>query len=137
MEKAEKRKGILFICCDFPRIPLKTQSVDVLYDFIGTSNFSFEHREFLLRLVEWLLKTEAELLGSYIIFQNFSPDNMVPVDFRPNFQIHSVKKQIEELGFIKEAEYTSGIVTKGGIYENYFRSGEQVLNYSFAGKRSG
>ncbi|MDQ7096728.1 MerR family transcriptional regulator [Desulfosporosinus sp. PR] len=137
LEKAEKRKGILFICCDFPHIPLKTRSVDVSYDFTGTSNFSFEHGEFLLRLVERFLKTEAELLGSYIIFRNFSPDSMVPVKFRPNFQIHSLKKQIEELGFIREDEYTSNVVTKGGIYENYFRSGEKVLNYSFAGKRSG
>lgn len=137
LEKAEKRKKIFFICCDFPQIPLKTRSVDVLYDFTGTSNFNFEHGEFLLRLVERFLKTEAELLGSYIIFQNFSPNSMVPVNFRPNFQIHSLKKQIEELGFIKKDEYTSDVVTKGGIYENYFRSGEKVLNYSFAGKRSG
>ena len=115
LEKAEKRKGVLFICCDFPQIPLKARSVDVLYDFTGTSNFSFEHREFLPRLVERFLKTEAELLGSYIIFRNFSPDSMVPIDFRPNFQIHSVKKQIEELGFIKKAEYTSDVVTKGGF----------------------
>ena len=137
LEKAEKRKEIFFICCDFPRIPLKTRSVDVLYDFTGTSNFSFEHGEFLLRLVERFLKTEAELLGSYIVFQNFSPSSIVPVDFRPNFQIHSLKKQIEELGFIKKDEYTSDVVTKGGIYENYFRSGEKVLDYSFFGKRSG
>lgn len=137
LEKAKKRKQILFICCDFSKIPIKTRSVDVLYDFTGTSDFSFEHGEFLLRLVERFLKTEAELLGSYIIFQNFSPNSIVPVNFRPYFQIHSLKKQIEELGFIKKDEYTSDIVTKGGIYENYFRSGEKVLNYSFAGKRPG
>ena len=137
LEKAEEKKEILFICCDLPHIPLKTRSVDVLYDFTGTSNFSFEHRDFLLKRIERFLKPEAELLGSYIIFRNFSADSMVPADFRPNFRIDSVKRQIEELGFIKQAEYVSGTVTRGGIYENYFRDGEKVLNYSFAGKRPG
>lgn len=137
LERAERKKGILFICCDFPHIPLKIRSVDVLYDFTGTSNFSFEHSDFLPKLIERFLKTDAELLGSYIIFQNFSADSMIPVNFRPNFRIDSIKRQIEELGFIKHAEYSSDVVTKGGIYESYFRSGEKVLNYSFAGKRSG
>lgn len=137
LEKADEKKGILFICCDFPRIPLKAASVDVLYDFSGTSNFSFEHKKFLPKLIERYLKPDSELLGSYIIFRNFSADSMIPVDFRSNFRIDPIKRQIEELGFIRQAEDISDVVTRGGMYESYFRSGEKVLNYSFAGKRSG
>lgn len=136
-EKAERKKGILFICCDFSHIPLIKRSVDILYDFSGTSNFSFDHSEFLLKTIERYLKTDTALLGSYIIFKNFSPNSMLPADCRPNFRIDSVKEQIEALGFIKQSEYISDIVTKGGIYENYFKNGEKVLTYSFVGKRSG
>jgi hypothetical protein len=79
----------------------------------------------------------AVLLGSYIIFKNFSPNSMIPIDFQTNFKMDSVKKQIEKLGFKKQFEYISDIITKGGIYESYFKNDEKVLTYSFIGKRSG
>ena len=137
LEKSENRKNILFICCDFTRMPLLPRSVDVICDYTGTSNFCFDHNEFLLELIERYYKTDAVLLGSYIIFKNFSPSSMVPESFRPNFQMDSVKKKLEKLGFKKQSEYTSDIISKGGIYESYFKSDEKVLTYSFAGKRSG
>jgi len=137
LEKAEKRRNILFICCDFTRIPLMPRSVDVICDYTGTSNYCFDHNEFLLKVIERYFKRDAILLGSYIIFKNFSRSSTISVDCRSNFQIDSVKKQIEKLGFIKQSEYVSDIVTKGGIYENYFKSDEKVLTYSFIGKRLG
>ncbi len=136
-EKAEKRRNIFFICCDFTRMPLRTHSVDVICDYSGTSNYCFDHNEFLLRVIERHFNRDAILLGSYIIFKNFSRSSTIPVDCRSNFQIDSVKKQIEKLGFIKQSENVSDIVTKGGIYEDYFKSDEKVLTYSFIGKRLG
>lgn len=137
LEKSGSRKNILFLCCDFIRMPLLPYSIDVICDYTGTSNFSFDHSEFLLKLIERYYKTDTVLLGSYIIFQNFSQNSMVSIDFRPNFRINEVKKQIEQLGFCKQAEYVSNVVTKGGIYENYFKKDEKVLTYSYFGKRLG
>jgi len=137
LEKAERRKNIFFICCDFTRMPLITRAVDVICDYTGTSNYCFDHNEFLLNVIERYFKSDAVLLGSYIIFKELSRSSNIPVDCRSNFQINSVKNQIEKLGFIKQSEYISDIVTKGGIYENYFESNEKVLTYSFIGKRLG
>ncbi|MFZ7133348.1 MAG: MerR family transcriptional regulator [Eubacteriales bacterium] len=137
LEKSEQRKNILFICCDFTRLPLMSNSVNVICDYSGTSNFCFEHSEFLLNAMKRYFKTDTVLFGSYIIFSNFSQNSKVPVDCRPNFQIDTVKKQIEKLGFSKQSEYISDIITKGGIYEDYFKKDEQVLTYSYFGKRLG
>lgn len=137
LEKSENRKNIFFVCSDFLHMPFLPNSVDVICDYSGTSNFSFDHSEFLLKAIERYFKTDTVLLGSYIIFKNFSPDSMVSKDFRENFRLDSVKKQIGELGFIKQSDYVSGMITKGGIYESYFKNDEKVLTYSFFGKRSG
>jgi DNA-binding transcriptional MerR regulator/ubiquinone/menaquinone biosynthesis C-methylase UbiE len=137
LEKSGGRRNILFLCCDFAQMPLSPRSIDVICDYSGTSNYSFDHGEFLLESIERYYKLDAALLGSYIIFKNFSQNSMVPMDCRPNFRLDAVKKQIEKLGFSKQAEYTSDVVTKGGIYEDYFRDDEKILTYSFVGKRSG
>jgi len=137
LEKSERRKSVLFLCCDFSRIPLLPRSVDVVCDFSGTSNYCFDHSDFLLQSIERYFKADAALLGSYILFKNFGPDSMVPADCRPNFRLDTVKKQIERLGFIKRADFLSDVITKGGIYESYFTDEEKVLTYSFYGKRLG
>lgn len=137
LEKAKKKKNILFICCDFNKIPLHNHSVDVICDYAGTSNYCFDHKEFLLKILEKYFKTGATLLGSYLIFKNFSTDSTIPFDCHDNFRMDSVKQQIESLGFSAKSEYVSDIVTKGGIYESYFKSNEKVLTYCFIGKRLG
>lgn len=137
LEKSGVRKNILFLCCDFTRMPLPPRSIDVICDYSGTSNYSFDHGDFLLESIERYFKPDAALLGSYIIFKNFSQNSTIPMDRRPNFRLDAVKKRIEKLGFSKRAEYASDVVTKGGIYEDYFRDDEKVMTYSFVGKRSG
>lgn len=137
VEKAEIRKNVLFICCDFNQIPLRDYSVDVICDYTGSSNYGFDHREFLLKTADRYFKQDAALLGAYIIFKNFSMDSSIPPGNRQNFQMDTVKRQIRDLGFVAKTEYTSGAVTRGGIYEDYFNSDENILSYCFIGKRLG
>ncbi|QNK39265.1 methyltransferase domain-containing protein [Caproicibacter fermentans] len=137
LENAEKKKEIFFICCDFLELPLAEHSADLICDFAGSSNYGFDHSEFLLNSMERYFKKDAALFGSYIIFRNFSSDSLVPVDCRENFRVGPVGRKIEELGFLKQSDYLSDVVAKGGIYENYFQNGEKVLTYGFAGKRLG
>lgn len=137
LEKAEKKAGVLLICCDFARIPLKDRSVDVVCDISGTSNYSFDHSEFLPRVIERAFKPDASLIGSYIIFQNFAPQNRIPAGCRPNFQIGPIQNGLEKLGFACLAQEVSDTVAKGGVFEDYFSDGEKILNYCFAGKRPG
>lgn len=137
LNNAEKKKKILFICCDFSRLPLLPRSIDVICDFSGTSNYGFDHGEFMLNVIEHCFKEDAALVGSYIIFKNFSLHSKIPAGCRANFRIDSVRGHLEQLGFLQKDERISDTVAKGGIYENFFLNDEKIRNYSFAGKRSG
>ncbi len=137
MEKADSKKALMFICTDFQCIPLKEASVDAICDFTGTSNYSFDNGDFLLSLIQRYYKNDAELYGAYIVFKNFSHESQISPGFRPNFTKACLEEGIEQLGFVKRLEYLSNTVSKGGIYEDYFKDDEKVAAYCFIGKRSG
>lgn len=135
LERTNIKRNILFICADFLNIPLQDYSVDMVIDQSGTSNYSFEHEEFLLREVDSLFKTDSYLLGSFIVFKNFSIKSKIKPRFRGNFIASKVEENIIRLKFFPLDERTSEYIDRGGRYENFFVQGEEIYTYSFFGKR--
>ncbi|MNI71371.1 hypothetical protein D3C73_1272410 [compost metagenome] len=121
LEKAEEKKNIVFICSDFLNLPIKSKKIDILFDISGSSNYGFEHENFLLNSLDRYIKEKSELIGSYIIFKNFNKS--------------FIKDRINSLGYKKSNEIVSDLVDEGGIYEPYFQEGEKVYFYIFHGKR--
>lgn len=135
LERSGLKKNLLFVCADFLDIPLSNQTVDIVIDHSGTSNYSFEHEAFLLREVESLFKFDGYLLGSYLAFKNFSHKSKIDVNYRDHFSVSSIKKNIEELKYKTIEDRISETLTKGGKYEDFFVQGEEIFSYSFFGKR--
>jgi hypothetical protein len=104
-------------------------------DHTGTSNYSFEHGEFLLRDVDSLIKREGYLLGSYLAFKNFSHKSKIETKYRDNFLVDKIKKNISELKFKTIEDHVSEPINRGGRYENFFVPGEEVFTYLYFGRR--
>lgn len=136
LERANCKRNILFICSDFLKMPLKYNIADVIYDISGSSNYGFEHENFLLRLMEKYMKENSYLLGSYILFQNFSANGLIPSVNRRNFIEKNVKEALKDLKYNKIDDMMSGYLEKGGAYESYFVDGEKVYSYMFYGNRN-
>jgi len=135
IERSEVKRSVIFICTDFLDMPVQKGSVDVLIDSTGSSNYSFDHEEFLLDEVRDFLKEDVYLLGSYILFEKFMPESLIPLSFRQNFILDNIQKGISRLGFEMISDETSNLIENGGVYENYFIEGEKVYNYLYFGKR--
>lgn len=129
------RKNILFICSDFQKLPIKEKSIEVLIDISGTSNYSFDNEEFLLKLIDKYVKDEASIIGTYILFEKFSLNSLIESKYRRNFMMDNVKDQILTLKYNIIDESISRHVESGGIYEDYFVNGEKVYSYIFIGRR--
>lgn len=135
LEMVGCKKNMVFICADFLQIPIKDNSVDILVDMSGTSNYSFEHQEFLLKLIDNLIKDNAKILGSYILFKNFISNSFIKDKYRSNFMLDNVKREISKLRYNIFKENISSTLEEGGKYENYFKEGEKVYSYLMLGKR--
>lgn len=135
LERTGLKRNILFICADFLSIPIKDRSVDMVMDHAGTSNYSFEHETFLLRDIDYLIKEDAHLLASFIVFKNFEKESKIEACYRKNFKMDEINKEIKKLGYHSIEERISDFVDKGGKYEDYFVEGEEVFCNFFFGKR--
>ncbi|MFU2029088.1 methyltransferase domain-containing protein [Bacillus wiedmannii] len=137
LARRNPKRNILFICADFLNIPIQNQSVDIVIDHSGTSNYSFEHEDFLLRELNPLFKTDCYLVSLFILFKNFSSNSQIKNNFRENFTLSKVTKEIQNLHFQSIDESTSNYLKRGGKYEDFFVQGEEIYTYSFFGKRWG
>jgi DNA-binding transcriptional MerR regulator len=135
LQKSEYNKKVIFLCCDFLKMPLKDNLVDVLIDFNGTSNYSFEHEEFLLNLIDKSLKRKLIMIAAYITFNNFSIDSSIIEKVRKNFILKNIKNNILNLQYNIIDEKTSKSISKGGKYENYFKCNEGMSSYIVYAKR--
>jgi len=135
LQKSENKKRIIFLCCDFLKMPIKENLVDVLIDFTGTSNYSFEHEEFLLELIDKSLKRELILMATYITFNNFSADTSIKQKLRKNFVLENIRNSISNLQYNIIDEKTSNTISKGGKYEDYFKNNEKISSYIVYAKR--
>ncbi len=53
IERRNVKRNIVFICADFLNIPIQSNSVDIVIDQSGTSNYSFEHEEFFITRIKF------------------------------------------------------------------------------------
>ena len=135
LETSTLKKKIIFLCCDFLSMPIGEKLVDTVFDFSGSSNFGFEHEEFLLSKIDHHVKQNAYLNGSYILFKNFSANSMIEDKYKPNFLLDNIRFSIDELGFKTIEDKFSDYLEHGGKYEDYFVKGEKVYSYLYYGKR--
>lgn len=135
IERSQPKCSIIFLCTDFADLPLKEASIDLLLDISGSSNYAFEHANFLLEVVEPLLKTDVKLHGYYILFDNYAPHSKISKDYREGFNQKSIQTHLHRLGYVCEEDFLSESVEKGGPFEDYFVEGERVRTYLFKGSR--
>ncbi|MGH0670109.1 MerR family transcriptional regulator [Bacillus paranthracis] len=110
---------------------------DVLARKNPRRNIPFICADFLLHELNPLFKSNCYLLSLFILFKNFSLNSQITNNFRANFSLSKIKKEIQNLQFQSIDESTSNYLKRGGKYEDFFVQGEEIYTYSFFGKRWG
>lgn len=137
IERADIKRNVVFLCCDFLNMPVKQNSVDVLLDFWGTSNYSFSNSTFLLTHLKKLLKDNTKLFGAYMLSKNFAYNSKINCVYQKNFKSEYIRFKIKSIGFDIDNERISEYVEQGGRFEDFFVEGEKVHTYMLTAKRLG
>lgn len=135
LEGASEPRKIVLLCADFQALPLKADSFDVLMDFTGSSNYSFDNDGFLPGLVNPLIRQDAKLFASYIVFERFGVKTRIPAGRRSWFTEAGVLEGLKSLGYELHETYRTQSVSQGGVYEDYFESDERVKTVVVIGRR--
>ena len=105
-----------------------------MIDATGSSNYAFEHEDFLLDSLVDLLADGSTIYGHYLVFKNFAFNSIIPEKSRKWFKKESVKDQLAVLGFNHLKEYETSPISQGGPRESFFVEGEEIFNYLYIGK---
>lgn len=140
LESKGIQKNIIFICSDFEEMPVRTDSVDILIDYLTSSNFSFRNKDFLMEKVEKYLKKNSALLSGYIIFEKFKKNSRIKSDFRKYLILKNIESKLFEMDYeILSQKQLPSFFIHGelGKYENFTVPGEVISTYLYFGKRRG
>lgn len=135
LEMHDVKKNIIFVCSDFKNIPLANHTVDTVIDYAGSSNYNFDTSGWLLKVVDHLLKTNVKIIASFILFEKFGFDSIIPEVNRQFFSLDDIKTTLAQLGYKSLHDIHGDKITKGGKYEGYFKEDEIVSFYKFIGER--
>jgi len=138
LENTGEKKNLIFITANLPDIPIKEKSIDMLVDFTGTSDYSFQNEDFLPESLNIYLKNEAIYLASFIIYERFGSNSVVSLPYRQNFKYKNIKDKILSLDFEIKKEYKSEIVKikkTFGKYEDFAQIGDQLCSYQLKALR--
>lgn len=136
VERNRPKCKILYLCADFAALPLKPQSIDLLLDISGSSNYAFEHTTFLLDKIDVFTKPTTTLHGYYILFENFAKHSKIQEAYRRQFKINEIESQLTALGYNRIDSMITASVEEGGPREDYFVKNEKVYSLIYHGQRT-
>ncbi len=116
---------------------MKKESVDIVVDVAGSSNYAFDNNAFLIKEIDPIVAREAILLSGLLMFDNYTTDSQISKDRRWLFNRETVVDAIVDLGYRIETAKETDRATDGGIFENFFMPGEKIYSLLVTAKRWG
>jgi len=131
IESSGSKKNIMYICTDFKRLPIKKEAIDVLVDYSGSTNYNFDHKDFLLDSMIKYLKNNSKLYGGYILFDKFGRRNILKEEYRKNYTLEFVKEKLDSLNFklLNEVYSEKYYCKEANKYESYQQFGDVIFSY--------
>lgn len=136
IEKHYEKGDFIFICCDFLEMPVKDESVDILLDHFGTTNYNLYKEGFLIDKLQDKVKLHGKWFGGYNSFKpNARSLKMYPEKNRKYFYLENIINSLENSKFKTIEMKDMGFTEKGGIYEKFFIEGDRLYDFVYYGEK--
>ena len=125
--------NFIFLCCNIDRIPLKDSSIDIVIDHWKTKDYALTNKDFVLKKVLHLLKSDGILGGVYPYFKNMKNIENIHEYALDYYKREKLIDKIENLGIVKESITDTDSIIESNPY-NYDISGKEVYQMIYLGK---
>ncbi len=134
LENYYNHKNFIFLCCDYENIPLKNSSVDMVIDYMMTSNYEQSHGIKLFDVILPKIKANGIICGAYLFIENIKSGNKI--DTKGLYNKDKIVKLLNDYK-IKMLDYSIiGPLTEG-ISFNRDVSGQNNYQGTYIGKTLG
>jgi DNA-binding transcriptional MerR regulator/SAM-dependent methyltransferase len=137
MESSSKHNNFIFICSDLLELPIENESVDIVIDYLGSTNFNFYKPGFLIKLLDSKVKPLGKWVGSYFYFkQNSKFIQNLNEECRPYFYFNNIIKAFEGSSFKAIDSKDFGYVERAGeIFEPFMVEGDKLFHWTYYGEK--
>lgn len=125
--------NFMFLCCNIDRIPLRDSSIDIIIDHWKTKDYALTNKDFVLKKVLPLLKTDGILGGVYPYFENTKNIESIH-DYALDYYLRDkLLEKIEGLGIEQVDSSDTGSIVEDNPH-NYDISGKGVYQMIYLGR---
>lgn len=137
LETHSNHTNFVFICCDFSQIPVKDNTIDLVFDFYGSTNYNFRETSFLMDLLDSKVKPDGRWYGVYFCLDKYSKTVMqYPPECRPYFYKDNLLRKLGESSFRMLDSADLGCVNRAGEFEPFFIEGDNLYALAYYGRKT-
>ena len=109
LELHSKHENFIFICEEYDRLPLKSNSIDMAIDHWMTKDYFISHRGFLMDKIHKHLKVQGLLIGSYPYLRSLHSDSPLAESKEQGyFEVDFLSREFKSLGFEEDTHLLLG-----------------------------
>lgn len=136
LEESGAVGNYVFISTDHSCLPLRDGSVDIVADYIGSSDYNFRNPAFLPELIYSKLKNGGKWVGAGLFFRQGSKSlARLRPECRSFFYEDNIKKKFEKTFKLLNWDEL-GFAERAGEFEPFFKEGDRVEMFGYYGEKT-
>jgi len=134
-EKEYNPTRLIYICCSFNNIPIKSNSIDFVVDYTGSFNYNSKNEIWLTETLKNLLKENAYWLGSFLFYSKNSDLLNYPEQVSKVLDLNNIQSDFKDHNINIDLQKIIGPVDESGENE-IFKNGLDLYQWLMLGKNN-
>ncbi|QVK17016.1 hypothetical protein KHQ81_08960 [Mycoplasmatota bacterium] len=118
--------NVLYICCELDALPIKTNTIDIVIDFLATFKNAFRSDIDIYQSLNQYIKDKSSIIGLYLYFKKADMFSRLDRKKWAFFDNRAIKQKIKNLNYIETSDYEEAILQEGSNINDFFKEEDKV-----------
>ncbi|WP_350343098.1 MerR family transcriptional regulator [Proteinivorax tanatarense] len=138
VEKKKHRPDIIFICSNYPDIPLQNYCVDIIIDKVNGSFYDSQKTEKVMKNISFLnkmLKKDGLWVGTYVYFNLYDFPKLLDEKYQKYYSKVWIKELFNKYFNQEDSLIHEPITLEVGEYGSFLERGNNVNQWTYLGRK--